>query len=121
MHQSSHRRASLSAEDPEPLALIAATLRGEPSPYPADVSTEFAETLLDTCAAHGVGPLLRHFLAELGIGKSWPAVIQDRLRESALATVANERRRAEAVLTDALRHIAGAPGAELADHDIEYY
>jgi hypothetical protein len=90
MHQSSHRRASLSAEDPEPLALIAATLRGEPSPYPADVSTEFAETLLDTCAAHGVGPLLRHFLAELGIGKSWPAVIQDRLRESALATVANE-------------------------------
>lgn len=41
--------------------------------------------------------------------------------ELGLAAVANERRRVESVLTDALRHIAGAPGAELADHDIEYF
>ena len=41
--------------------------------------------------------------------------------EIGLAAVANERRRVEDVLTRALRHIAGAPGAELASHEIEYF
>lgn len=41
--------------------------------------------------------------------------------ELGLAAVSNERRHVEGLLEQALRHIRGAPGAELAEHDIEFF
>lgn len=41
--------------------------------------------------------------------------------ELAVAAVSNERRSVQRTLEGALRHIQGAPGAELAGHEIEYF
>jgi len=41
--------------------------------------------------------------------------------ELGLAAVSNERRHVEGLLEQALRHIRGATGAELAEHDIEFF
>jgi len=46
---------------------------------------------------------------------------QRQRAEIAVVAVSNERRRLEGVLNDVLRHVSGAPGAELASHEIEYF
>jgi hypothetical protein len=69
----------------EPLALIATSLRGESAPYPTDAPPELASGILDACAAHGVGPLLRHHLAaQQGHAETWPQEIHDQLRLAAM-------------------------------------
>ena len=41
--------------------------------------------------------------------------------EVSVAAVSNERRSVQRTLEQALRHVRGAPGAELAGHEIEYF
>lgn len=41
--------------------------------------------------------------------------------EIAVAAVSNERRSVQRTLEQALRHIRGAPGAELAGHEMDFF
>ena len=66
--------------------LLAAALRGDVTPWPTGVSSEFESELLDAALGHGVASLL----STASTISSWPSTLRDRLVQHRRAAAAAE-------------------------------
>ena len=99
---------AIGQETAAPLELVAAALRGDAAPWPADGGEAFARTLLLTAAEHGVDTRLADGRADAA---GWPPVICEYLRRAALDAAVVEVLRQQEVraVLDSLSHAGVRP------------